>query len=237
MNGYSRCISLNDHMLSGSFRQNRSRVRVLPGSKQGFSMKSNSRVSLLVFDSTSQSQRMTHVSSSVPQNLQSGLSSGPVLYLWLFISAYPVITHTVVSAPCLLSYSSPLAHWLALILTDKGLCLFVAFRLYPHLCFFSFPHTPKIPLIYEYDIPIACSGPIISCITQSLARSSAVSLLLKPLWPEIQNSSTVRSSARLFGVLWHSRVNFISTLVLCSAIRTALLPGSNYNVLTSDRNK
>lgn len=84
--------------------------------------------------------------------------------------------------------------------------------------YFFFSQSQMFPHLV-YDIPTAGSRHIIGWLASNLDESSTII----PLCPGIQRNSTASFLARLFTILWHSRVSFESTVGLYKHMHILLL--------------
>lgn len=107
------------------------------------------------------------------------------------------------------------------VLSDKCLGLSAPFASIRASLLFSL--SRKCSLICASNTPITGSEPAMGCPAPDLAKSSNISLHLFPLCPGVQRNTPVLSSGRIISVLGYSKVSFELAVILCIALRTALL--------------
>lgn len=155
--------------------------------------------------------------------IQLELSIISVFYLWSLTSACLVIRPTKIVAFCLRNYKRLAAHSIESFSSKRALaCQPSSASIHVSLLFCS-SHSHKCSLICASDISTTVSEPKNGCLALNLAKSSVISLNMIPLCQRVQSQSKVFSLAKRFSMWWHSRVSFEIAVILCIALRAALL--------------
>lgn len=133
-----------------TFLQNWSSSRLYSAVKQEFSVKSDHKIHLLVFDSAAQLRICLVMFSFTARFRQSGLVAVPVLYVWKLISVWPVIRPTKVEASHLHSRSCPTV---GLLFADKGIGLSSTLCIYQRFLLIFLLSQPEVFL----NLCVGCS--------------------------------------------------------------------------------